>query len=97
MSNLKQLTLTFNPVGLRGAEAIAGSENFKELTLIDLYETDLGNMGARALAEATKLPNLETLVLIHNDVGEGVQALFKDNKNFPKLKDVYFFTAKAEV
>jgi len=62
-----------------------------------LYETDLGNRGARALAESTSLPNLETLVLIHNDVGDEVQALFKDNKNFPKMKDVYFFTAKAEV
>ncbi|SVC04345.1 uncharacterized protein METZ01_LOCUS257199, partial [marine metagenome] len=57
----------------------------------------LGYMGARALAESTNLPNLETLVLIHNDVGEGVQALFKDNKNFPNMRDVYFFTAKAEV
>ena len=97
MSNLTQLTLTFNPIGLRGAEAIAGSENFRNLTLIDLYETGLGNAGARILAESTTLRNLETLVLIHNDIGNEVQALFKDNKNFPKIKDVYFFTAKAEV
>jgi Leucine-rich repeat (LRR) protein len=54
-------------------------------------------MGAKALSESKNLPNLETLVLIHNDVNEGVQALFKDNENFPKLKDVYFYKAKAEV
>ena len=56
-----------------------------------------GVAGARILAESTTLRNLETLVLIHNDIGNEVQALFKDNKNFPKIKDVYFFTAKAEV
>jgi hypothetical protein len=53
-------------------------------------------MGARALAESSNLPNLKKLVLIHNDVGDGVQAMFKDNKNFSKLEDVYFYGAKAE-
>jgi Leucine-rich repeat (LRR) protein len=62
-----------------------------------VFEADLGSMGAKALSESKNLPNLETLVLIHNDVNEGVQALFKDNENFPKLKDVYFYKAKAEV
>ena len=42
------------------------------------------------MANSTNLQNLQTLVLIHNDIGEGVQNLFKDNKNFPKLENIYF-------
>ena len=60
------------------------------MTLMDLYETEIGDLGAKALANSTNLSNLQTLVLIHNDIGEGAQALFKDNKNFPKLENIYF-------
>ena len=63
---------------------------------MDLYETEIGDRRAKALANSTNLPNLQTLVLIHNDIGEGVQALFKDNKNFPKLENVYFYKPKQE-
>ena len=65
------------------------------MTLMDLYETEIGDLGGESLANSTNLQTIQTLVLIHNDIGEGAQALFKDNKNFPKLENIYFNKPKA--
>jgi hypothetical protein len=57
---------------------------------MDLYETEIGNLGGKVLANSKNLPSMKTLVLIHNDITEGVEALFKDNENFPNLENIYF-------
>ncbi|MDP6734990.1 MAG: hypothetical protein QF732_00640, partial [Nitrospinaceae bacterium] len=61
-----------------------------------LYETEIGNEGGKALAESKVLSNLETLVLIHNDITEDVQELIRNSKNLPKLSKLTFRPAPTE-
>ena len=74
--------------------ARANSENFKNLKLLDLYETSLGSEGGRVLAESKNLSNLQTLILIHNDINEETQELIKNSKNLPNLTKVVFLPPK---
>lgn len=60
------------------------------LTLLDLYETEITDEGAKAIAESKHLSNLQTLVLIHNTISEEAQELIKNSKNLPNLNNVVF-------
>ena len=64
--------------------------------MLDLYETDLGDDGAQALAESKYLSNLETLILNHNDISEEVEEVIKNSKNLPSLTKVVFKPVMAE-
>ena len=62
----------------------------QNLTLLDLYECEITDEGARAIAESKHLKNLKSLVLIHNDISDEVQELIKNSPNLPNLENLVF-------
>ena len=50
-----------NNIGLKGAEALAKSANFKSLEILFMDSNPIGAEGAKTLANSTRLPNLAGL------------------------------------
>jgi uncharacterized protein (TIGR02996 family) len=82
LANLRRLELRGNEqLGDRGAELLAGAPGLANLTHLNLTTTDLGDVGAHALAESENLGRLECLELGwdlgwgNRVTGAGVQAL----------------------
>lgn len=76
LSGLSELSLSYNPVGSRGARALAEAEGMSGLISLELSYTHVGDDGAQALAQSVQLGDLEALSLASAQVGAaGAQAL----------------------
>ncbi len=84
MPELRHLSLTDLPVGVRGAKAIAAGGTFANLTRLDLANCGLREKGARAIVESPALGNLTVLDLSGNNAGRGIIKL-ANPKTFPRL------------
>jgi hypothetical protein len=75
MPELRHLHNWDIPVGTRGAQVLARSERFANLTQLTLERAALGDAGARALLEAPHLQRLVYLNLCTNDLNGGLEPL----------------------
>lgn len=76
LQNLRDLSLSSNPIGDGGALALACSPHLASLTELAAGECQIGPDGAWALASSSHLGKLRNLVLSFNPIGEqGARAL----------------------
>jgi uncharacterized protein (TIGR02996 family) len=83
---LRHLDLGHWPVGDTGAEALARSPTFAQLTRLGLESCGIGEAGARALFASPHLQRLVCLDLSHNKIGRAADALL-DPAVMPRLVD----------
>lgn len=85
---LRELNLSFIPVGDDGAYWISRGSGLAGLTALHLSSCQIGPRGARALASGPSAQTLETLSLSSNPLGEqGLRALAQ--AAFPALRHLY--------
>ena len=65
VGNLLRLSLSDNPISNAGAKAIAGGK-LRKLAALDLWDADIGDEGAMALADAKYFSSLQDLQLVFN-------------------------------
>jgi uncharacterized protein (TIGR02996 family) len=56
LGRLQTLDLRYNRIGVEGAAALAASPNVRGLASLLVFRADIGDEGARALADSTELP-----------------------------------------
>jgi uncharacterized protein (TIGR02996 family) len=84
-----------NMIGPEGAEAIAHSEAYQNLTQLILNSNDLGDEGLAELTNSSTLTCLEGLSLKANDIGdEGLHALAQDG-GLPRLSALQLTSNEA--
>jgi hypothetical protein len=76
LTNLRELVIGHNALGLEGARALAGSKLAAQLEVLSVYDTGLDGAAVAVLAASERLSGLHTLVLAMNEVClEGARAL----------------------
>ncbi|MDG7055246.1 MAG: leucine-rich repeat domain-containing protein [Wolbachia endosymbiont of Menacanthus eurysternus] len=75
-TNIEHLCLSNCKIDDQGAEALAKSENLKNLTSLNLSENNIGDEGAKVLIKALndgKFPDLDFLDLKNKDISTGIE------------------------
>lgn len=81
---LERLMLTWNPIGDRGAAALAASPALAQLRELGLCRCGIGPAGARALASSPSLARLESLDLTANYIEDAGAAALVESPYLPR-------------
>jgi hypothetical protein len=85
---LERLLLTWNPIGDRGAAALAGSPALAHLRELGLCRCAIGPAGTRALASSPYLARLENLDLTANVIEDAGAAALIDSPHLPRSMEL---------
>ena len=87
ISKLKNLDLSYNPLGQGITELATHLPSVPHLTKLRLKDTQMGEKEVTAVVRALKdLPELEWLDLSHNPLGRGVSELTQHLSSIPQLR-----------
>ncbi|XP_078366412.1 NLR family CARD domain-containing protein 4-like isoform X3 [Oculina patagonica] len=95
LTELKELDLSFNPLGHGIIELAKHLNCVCHLTILRLHDTQMGEEEVSALARALKyVPELELLDLGFNPLGRGVSDLIQHLSSIPMLKKLILLGVK---
>lgn len=86
---LERLMLTWNPIGDRGAAALAASPALANLRELGLCRCGIGPAGARALASSRSLARLESLDLTANLIEDAGAKALLDSPYLPRSMELH--------
>lgn len=88
ISEVETLDLRKNMIGDLGLEAIAKSEQLKNLRKLDLRNNQISRIGLEALAKSKTLTQIEEIDLRVNKLGRRWEEKLRSIGDFPKLRVV---------
>ena len=95
VSELKELNLSFNPLGQGITELAKHLTSVPHLTELRLNDTQMGEEEVTALARAlVHVPELKRLDLYYSPLGRGVSELIQHLSSVPQLKDLFLTGVK---
>jgi hypothetical protein len=94
---LRSLTLDHNPIGDRGAAALAASRCLSHLEFLWIVECAIGDEGARALADSPNLPGLRHLGLSDNRITDGGAGAFAESPHGAALRHLTLYQQQEKL